>query len=113
MVSWRGHGGQAAVELVAVLPLAILLLAGAWQLTVAGHARWAAGAAAQAAARAAAVGADARAAARAQLTPSLERGVRVRSRGEGAVEVTLRIPPVLGLEVLGHTSATAHFPPQR
>ena len=37
MVSWRRTEGQAAAELVALLPLAALLLAGAWQLVVAGH----------------------------------------------------------------------------
>ncbi len=112
MRSWRRTEGQAAAELAALLPLAALLLAGAWQLVVAGHATWAAGSAARAAARAAAVGADARAAARSALPSRLERGLRVRDRGSGTVEVTLRIPPVLGLPVLGHASATAHFRPQ-
>jgi hypothetical protein len=37
----------------------------------------------------------------------------VQRRGDGTVEVTLRIPQVPGLPVLGHTSATAHFQPQR
>lgn len=105
--------GQAAAELVALLPLAALLLAGAWQLVVAGHASWSAGAAARAAARASAVGADAGAAARGELPAALERGLRVRGRGPGTIEVRLRIPPVLGLPVLGDTTATAHFRPQR
>jgi hypothetical protein len=113
MVSWRRTEGQAAVELVALLPLAALLIAGAWQLAVAGHAAWAADSAARAAARAAAVGADARAAAQARLSPDLARGLRVRDRRDGTVEVWLRIPPVLGLPVLGDASATAHFQPQR
>ena len=113
MRAWRRADGQAAAELVALLPLAALLLAGAWQLVVAGHAAGAAGAAARAAARASAVGADPRAAARDALSAGLERGLDVRERGSGTVEVTLRIPPVLGLPVLGHTTATAHFPPQR
>jgi TadE-like protein len=113
MTSWRRTDGQAAVELVALLPLAALLVAGAWQLAVAGHAAWAADAAARAAARAAAVGDDARAAARRELAGRLGHDVRVRERGEGTVEVTVRIPPVLGLPVLGHTTATAHFRPQR
>ena len=109
----RSEDGQAAVELVALLPLAALLVAGAWQLAVAGHAVWAADAAARAAARAAAIGDDASAAAKAALPGALERGVRVREAGGGRVEVTVRIPPVLGLPVLGHTSATATFRPQR
>ena len=113
MRSWRRTEGQAAVELVALLPLAALLLAGAWGLVIAGHAAWAAGSAARAAARAAALGADAHAAARDQLPAGLEHGLRVRERESGTVEVRLRIPPVLGLRLLGHTTASAHFPPQR
>jgi hypothetical protein len=113
MPRWRTTDGQAAAELVALLPLAALLLAGAWQLAVAGHAIWAADAAARAAARAAAVGDDARAAARRELPGRLGRAARVRAGDDGTVEVTVRIPPVLGLPVLGSTSATAHFEPQR
>ena len=113
MFPWRSATGQAGVELVALLPLAALLIAGAWQLAVAGHAAWAAGSAARAGARAAALGDDARAAARATLAPPLARHLRVREPDPGTVEVTLRIPPVLGLPVLGHTSAVAHFRPQR
>lgn len=113
MHSWRRTEGQAAAELVALLPLVALLLAGAWQLVLVGHAAWAAGSAARAAARAAALGADARAAARAQLPAGLEHGLQVRDRGPGTVEVTLRVPSVLGLQLLGRTTATAHFQPQR
>lgn len=108
-----GSEGQAAAELVALLPLAALLVAGAWQLAVAGHAAWAADAAARAAARAAAVGHDARAAATRSLPGTLERGAAVRDDGEGRVEVTVRVPRVLGLPPLGHVSASAHFRPQR
>lgn len=113
MARWRRTEGQAAVELVALLPLAALLLAGAWQLAVAGHATWAADAAARAAARAAAIGDDARAAARHELPGRLGRDARVRERGEGTVEVTIGIPRVLGLPAFGHTTGTAHFRPQR
>lgn len=113
MFCWRRADGQAAVELVALLPLAALLIAGAWQLALAGHAGWAAGSAARAAARAAAIGDDARSAARGELSAGLARGLRVREPGAGTVEVTVRIPPVLGLPVLGHASASAHFRPQR
>src|SRR5829696_8721390 len=77
MVWWRREDGQAAVELVALLPLLALLAAGGWQLAVAGHAAWAADAAARAAARAAATGGDARAAARAALPARLEDGMTV------------------------------------
>jgi len=113
MVSWRRADGQAAAELAALLPLAALLIAGAWQLAVAGHAVWAAGAAARAGARAAAVGGDARAAVRERLPRGLEHGLRVRDRGDGTVGVALRIPRVLGMPSLGDASASAHFRPQR
>src|SRR5215207_2021992 len=113
MPPWHRSEGQASVELVALLPVTALLVAGAWQLAVAGHAAWAADAAARAAARAAAVGGDARAAARRELPGALGDGARVRDEGDGTVAVTVRVPPVLGLPVLGHTSATAHFRPQR
>ena len=52
--------GQAAVELVSLLPLVAAVLALAWQLALCGHAAWAASAAAGAAARAAAEGGDPR-----------------------------------------------------
>ena len=104
--------GQAAVELVAILPRAALLLAGAWQLVVAGHGAWAAGGAARAAARATAIGDDAERAARHALSAGLRRDLEVREPERGTVTVTVRIPPVLGLQVLGDTSATARFRPQ-
>src|SRR6266545_6298338 len=73
----RREHGQAAAELVALLPLLIGVLACAWQVVLAGHAVLAAGAAARAAARAQAIGLDAGAAARAHLPTHLERGLRV------------------------------------
>jgi len=108
----RREDGQAAVELVALLPLLVLLAAGAWQLAVAGHAAWSADAAARAAARADAVGRDAAAAARATLPARLERGLTVE-RADGGVRVALRIPRVPGVPALGSVSATAHFREQR
>jgi hypothetical protein len=113
MRTWRRDDGQAAVELIALLPLVALLAAGAWQLAVAGHAAWSADAAARAAARAVATGGDARAAARASLPGRLEQGLKVAAGDEGDVRVTLRVPPVLGLPALGSVSAAAHFRPQR
>jgi len=104
--------GQAAVELVAVLPVVVAVLALGWQLVLAGHAAWAAAAAARAAARAHAVGADAADAARAHLPARLERGLGVRPGTDGEVSVRVRIPPVLGAVRLGHTTATARFEPQ-
>jgi Flp pilus assembly protein TadG len=107
----RGSHGQAAVELVALLPLVAAVLAVAWQIALAGHAAWAASAAARAAARAAAVGGDPRAAARAHLPRRLEGGLRVRETG-GRVTVSLRRPSVLPSLRLGRSSADAAFPQQ-
>ena len=88
------------------------LLAGLWQLAVAGHAAWAAAGAAEAAARAVAVGGDARGAARRRLAAPLERGLRVRADDDGGVRVTVRVPSTFGLHV-GTVSARARFAPQR
>jgi len=107
-----GQSGQAAVELVAVLPVVAALLAGLWQAALLGHASWSAAAAARAAARASAVGSDPGAAARAHLPARLERGLRVRDSG-GAVTVTVRVPSVIGPGRMGRASARAAFAPQR
>jgi TadE-like protein len=110
----RAHErGQAAVELVAVLPLLLALLAGLWQAALAGHAAWSAAAAARAAARAHAVGADERSAARAHLPVRMERGLRVVAGRGGDVTVSVRVPSVLGLPHPGRASATASFAAQR
>jgi Flp pilus assembly protein TadG len=108
----QAQRGQAAVELVAVLPVVAALLAGLWQVAVAGHAAWSASRAAQAAARASALGLDERAAARAVLPASLERDLHVRGGRDGAVRVTVRVPSTFGLHV-GSVSSTARFAPQR
>jgi hypothetical protein len=112
MASAAGTGGQAAVELVALLPLLVLLLALAYQGLVAGQAAWEAHVAARAAARANAVGGDASGAARAHLPAVLERGLRVRATPHGDVRVSLRIPRVVPALSLGRVAATAHFRPQ-
>lgn len=110
--SLDGERGQAAVEVVALLPVLAILLAGVWQAALAGHAVWAATAAARAAARAHAVGADARQAAKARLPGSLERGLRVTAEADGDVRVTVRIPALPGLPSPGEARADAHFEPQ-
>ena len=107
------QSGQAAVELVALLPVLAALLAGVWQVALVGHASWSAAAAARSAARAHALGLDARAAARAHLPRRLERRLRVRAADDGEVTVTVRVPSVLGLASLGPTSAKAAFAAQR
>jgi hypothetical protein len=85
--------GQAAAELVAVVPLLCLLLLAVAQLAIAGFALWSAGDAARAGARAAHVGGDARAAALSALPGWLEREARVDAGGP--VEVRVEAPALL------------------
>jgi hypothetical protein len=103
--------GQAAVELVAVLPLLALIALVLWQFAVAGQAAWLAGAAARAAARAHAIGGDEGAAARGVLPPGLEHGLRVRARDDGSVTLSLAVPSVVGGR-LTRISSRARFEPQ-
>jgi TadE-like protein len=108
------QSGQAAVELVAVLPVLIALLAGVWQAALVGHASWSAAAAARAAARAQALGLNPRAAARAHLPAGLERGLSVSEAARGGgVTVTVRVPSLIGAARLGRVSATSAFAAQR
>jgi hypothetical protein len=104
--------GQAAVELVAVLPFVALIAAVLWQVAVAGQAAWLAGSAARAAARAQAVGGDATAAARGVLPSRLEHGLRVRAGTNGAVTVSVPVPLIAGSGRLTTVDAQARFEPQ-
>ncbi len=104
--------GQAAVELIAVLPFVALLALVLWQLTVAGQAAWLASSAARAAARAQAVRGDTLAAARGVLPDRLERGLRVRPRADGSVAVSVPVPAVVGRAPLTSVGARARFEPQ-
>jgi hypothetical protein len=113
MPSTRAERGQATVEVVALLPLLVLLAILLWQAVVAGQAIWLSGAAARAAARADAVGGDPASAARATLPARLERGLRVRARDDDrGVTVILRIPAVLTDGAVASTTAHARFLPQ-
>ena len=85
--------GQAAVELVVIVPLLIVVLAVVAQLAVAGYALWTAGDAARAGARAATVGGDPEAAARSALPGWLGRGAEVDV--SGPVEVRVQAPALL------------------
>ena len=107
-----GQRGQASVELVVVLPLLFVLVAAAWQAALAGQAVWLSGAAARAAARASAVGGDAVAAARGSLPPELARQVAVRRGRDGAVELSLGVPALVGDGRLATVHARARFAPQ-
>jgi Flp pilus assembly protein TadG len=108
----RDARGQASVELVALLPVLLVVVAGLWQLVLVGYAAWGATAAARAAARAHAVGADPARAARAHLASALEHGLRVSPAAGGDVRVAVQVPSVPGLPSVGHVHASAHFEPQ-
>ena len=98
----RSEAGQAAVELVAVLPLIALVGVLMWHALMAGQALWMASSAAGAASRAQAVGADPVRAARAALPGLLERDVRVTGGDDGTA--TVRTAAI---------AATARMEPQR
>lgn len=110
--SGRREGGQAAVELVCVMPFLVLLAMLLWQMAVAGQAAWLSGAAARAAARAHAVGGDPTQAARGVLPARLEQGLRVTPEEDGRVRVVLAVPSVLGTGSLGAIDGRARFEPQ-
>src|SRR5918998_1002737 len=99
--------GQASVELVAVVPFVLLLLAIVGQLALAGHAAWTSAHAARVAARAEAVGRDAERAARSALPGYLEDRLEVEQRPLGATRVQVRVPLLLGLAGSVPVGATA------
>jgi len=84
--------GQASIELVAVLPILLLVAAVVWQLALVGEAAWLTANAARAGARADAVGEDPRAAVRSALPAALERGLEVDRLQPGGVRVSLHVP---------------------
>lgn len=101
------QGGQAAVELVAVLPALVLVALIGWWLAVAGHTWVLAGGAARAGARAAEVGAPAREAALSVLPAGYARGALVTEDAEAGVRVRLTVPRVVAFTAPQRVSATA------
>jgi pilus assembly protein CpaE len=90
----RHERGQAAVELLAILPLVLAAAAAAAQLLAVGYSSVLAGNAAEAAALAVAGGGDPRAAAR-QALPGWSRAHARVSVSGGEVRVNLRPPTLL------------------
>jgi len=86
--------GQASVELVAAVPIVLLVGLALWQASLAGHAMWMCANAARVAARADVVDRDVRKAALSALPRTLERGMTVRRRG-ARVRVAVRVPLVV------------------
>lgn len=89
----RDTSGQAAAELVAVVPLAIVVVLALAQVAIAGFALWSAADAARAGARAANVGGDPEGAARSALPGWLERSAEVV--GSGPIEVRVEAPALI------------------
>jgi Flp pilus assembly protein TadG len=99
----RSEGGQATVELVAVVPALVVACVIAWELVLAGHSAWVAASAARAGARAVAVGRDGRAAAR-----SVSASSSVSVLGGGRVRVRVPVPVLVpGWNSAVRVSATA------
>ncbi len=87
--------GQATIELVAMVPVVLLVGLIAWQLALAGHAAWLTANAARVAARASLVGHDPEAAARRAVPASMRRGLTVTRAPGGGVRVSAHIPALL------------------
>jgi TadE-like protein len=93
--STESERGQASVELVAMLPVVLLVGALVWQLALAGHTAWLTAHAARAAARAEKVGRSPAEAARSALPRSLEAGLGIERIEGGGVRVSGRLPLLL------------------
>lgn len=87
------ESGQAAAELVAVVPLLVAVLLALGQLAIAGYALWSAANAARAGARAAHVGGDPERAALSALPSWLEDGARIEIAGP--VDVSVGAPALV------------------
>src|SRR3954452_10398247 len=99
MARARDQSGQASVELVAAIPVLLVVTLVVAQLAVAGYALWSAGAAARAGARAAYVGGNAKAAARQSLPAPLRDRASIHDSNGLSVRVEAPalvpgIPPV-------------------
>jgi len=82
------------VELVAAVPVVLLVGLTLWQAVLAGHALWMCANAARVAARADVVDRDPKKAALSALPRTLERGLRVQRRGT-RIRVAVRVPLVV------------------
>jgi TadE-like protein len=95
MSSTQNERGQASIELVAMLPVVLLVGALVWQLALAGHTAWLTAHAARAAARADSVGRSPSEAARSALPRSLEDELEIERLDRGGVRVSVPVPLLL------------------
>lgn len=105
-----GEQGQASVELLAVLPVVILLAVSSWQCLVAAEGWWLSGIAARAADRAARVGLDPLAAARTSLPGAWGRRATLHDGDAGEQRVRIAIPVIVAGAQLGSASAPFRSP---
>ncbi len=82
------------MELVAAVPLVLVVGLALWQAVLTGHALWMCANAARVGARADVVGKDPLRAVRSALPRTLERGLKVRRSGS-RVQVAVRVPLVV------------------
>jgi hypothetical protein len=109
---FRFHGGQraqASIEVVALVPVLVLVLACVWQAALAGLALTAAESASRQGARAALVGRPPRSAALAALPSALRDGASATEAG-GRLVVTVRVPSVVPgfAPVVSSSAAVVH-----
>jgi len=104
----RLQAGQASVELLATVPVLLLLLALVVQAGLAGWTLWSTQNAARAGARAAAVGGDVAAAARSALPNELRARASVGT--DGAVRVRVAVPRIAAAIPAFDVQAGGRFP---
>lgn len=108
----RSSSGQASVELLAAIPLVVILGWSVWQAAIAGLTAERAAHGARVASRALGLGSSPRDAIRRALPSSVAKEAKVKS-GQGSVTVSLPVPAVIPVFKLGEVSASASFPEQR
>ncbi len=106
-----GDNAQASVELLAAIPIILVLGCSVWQAALAGITAERAAHAARVAARAVAVGGKARKAISRVLPADVAQSARISAKSN-VVTVRLPVPTVIPGLSLGDVSAAARFPEQ-
>ena len=107
----KSSSGQAGVELLAALPLVVILGWAVWQAAIAGLTAAGAAHGARVSSRALGVGASPRDALNRVLPSSVAKAARIKSR-QNQVTVSLPVPVLIPFFQLGEVSASASFPEQ-
>ena len=104
-----GNSGQASIELLAAIPLLLIVAALIWQAALAARSASFAATAARDGARAIALGRDPRAAAVSGLPSDLVPGVRLKALDAGRVRVWIKVPAAFDGLNAGSVSSSARF----